>query len=67
MTRNNHGKFPDSHVYGVLQFGADVPAHESAEMPVWGRILANMNTANPQEQQLRMSNLTGYVKSIQAK
>jgi hypothetical protein len=36
-------------------------------MPVWGKILGNMNKTNPQEQQLRMSNLTRYVESIQAK
>jgi mono/diheme cytochrome c family protein len=67
LTRNNHGKFPDSHVYGVLQFGTDIPAHGSAQMPVWGKILGNMNKTNPQEQQLRMSNLTRYVESIQTK
>jgi mono/diheme cytochrome c family protein len=67
LTRNNHGKFPDAHVYEVLQFGSNIPAHGSAEMPVWGKILANMNTANSQEKDLRMSNLTRYVESIQAK
>ena len=67
LARNNHGKYPDSHVYEVLQFGADIPAHGSAEMPVWGKILANMNRANTQEKDLRMSNLTRYVESIQVK
>lgn len=67
LTRNNHGKFPDTHVYEVLQFGSNVPAHGSAEMPVWGKILANMNRANAHEKDLRMSNLTQYVGSLQVK
>jgi mono/diheme cytochrome c family protein len=66
LTRNNHGKYPDSHVYEVIQFGSDIPAHGSAQMPVWGKILGNINRANPQEKELRMSNLTAYIKSIQA-
>src|SRR5690349_14968183 len=25
LMRNNHGKYPDTHVVAILQFGADVP------------------------------------------
>lgn len=63
----NHGKFPDSHIVAVLQFGTNVPAHGSAEMPVWGPILSKMNLENPQDKQLRISNLSRYLESIQAK
>src|SRR4051794_35275878 len=27
LTKNNQGKYPDSHVYTVLEFGSAVPAH----------------------------------------
>jgi mono/diheme cytochrome c family protein len=67
LQKNNHGKFPDTHVIAILQFGADVPAHGSATMPVWGPILGNMNRLNVQEKQLRMSNLSRYLESIQAR
>jgi mono/diheme cytochrome c family protein len=67
LNQKNHGKFPDTHIVSVLQFGAAVPAHGTAEMPVWGPILGQMNTNNLQAKQLRISNLSRYVESIQAK
>lgn len=67
LSRNNQGKFPDTHIVAVLQFGSDIPAHGSAQMPVWGPILGTMNKANLQEKQLRISNLSRYLESIQAK
>ena len=67
LLRNNHGKFPDTHVFAVLQFGAEMPAHGSAAMPVWGPILGNMEQSNLQDRQLRISNLTRYLESIQAR
>ncbi len=66
IQKNNHGKFPDAHVAAILQFGVDVPAHGSSLMPVWGPILGSMNRANVQDKQLRISNLTRYLQSIQA-
>ena len=65
LSKNNHGKFPDTHVVAILQFGSEVPAHGSASMPVWGPILGNMNRANTQEKQLRISNLSRYLETIQ--
>ncbi|HEY2470709.1 MAG TPA: c-type cytochrome [Terracidiphilus sp.] len=65
LSRNNHGKFPDAHVVTILQFGSETPAHGSALMPVWGPILGNMNRANIQEKQLRISNLSRYLETIQ--
>jgi mono/diheme cytochrome c family protein len=67
LARNNHGKFPDTHVISVLQFGSEISAHGSVEMPVWGPILRNMNVANNQEKDLRMSNLTRYLEHLQVK
>lgn len=65
LKKNNNGKFPETHVVATLQFGADVPAHGSAAMPVWGPILGNMSRVNPQDRQLRISNLTRYLESMQ--
>lgn len=67
LSRNNHGKFPDTHVVAVLQFGSEIQAHGSASMPVWGPILGNMNRTNAQEKQLRISNLSRYLETIQAR
>ena|SRR6516164_9865704 len=65
LSKNNNGKFPDAHVVTVLQFGVNEPAHGSANMPVWGPILGNMNRSNSQDKQLRISNLARYLESIQ--
>ena len=65
ISKNNHGKYPDTRVVTILRFGAEVPAHGSAEMPVWGPILGKMNQSNAQEKELRISNLSRYLESIQ--
>jgi len=67
LAKAHGGKFPDTHVVAVLQFGPDVPAHGTAQMPVWGPILGSISNVQTQEKNLRMSNLSRYLKSIQAK
>jgi len=67
LARDNHGKFPDTHIVSVLQNGSSLPAHGSAEMPVWGPILGKMNMTNPQDKMLRMSNLSRYLETLQVK
>jgi mono/diheme cytochrome c family protein len=66
LSKNNKGKFPDTHIVAILEFGSDTPAHGSATMPVWGPILGTMNRTNVQDKQLRISNLTRYLQTIQA-
>jgi mono/diheme cytochrome c family protein len=69
LSRNNGGKFPAVHVISALRFGASNPAHGTAEMPVWGPILSNMDraAANSNVKELRISNLSRYVKSLQVR
>ena len=67
LARNNHGTYPDAHVLAVLQFGSEIPAHGSQEMPVWGPILGRMNIANAQDKDLRLANLTHYLEHLQVK
>lgn len=65
LAKNNNGKYPDAHIVTVLRFGSELPAHGSAQMPVWGRILGNMNRSNDMDKQLRISNLSRYLETIQ--
>ena len=65
FAKNNHGAFPDTHIVSILQFGAEIPSHGSHEMPVWGPILGKMNTANAQEKDLRITNLSRYIQTMQ--
>jgi mono/diheme cytochrome c family protein len=66
LTKDNHGKFPDSHIATVLQFGAELPSHGSSQMPVWGPIFGSMgHSSSAQEKQQRISNITRYLRTIQ--
>ncbi len=68
LSRNNHGKFPSNHVLSVLQFGPQTPSsHGNAQMPVWGPVFGSMNQSDPNQRSLRISNITRYIESIQAK
>ena len=67
LCKKNNGRFPDTHIVTVLQFGSEMPSHGSVEMPVWGPILGKMDVNNPQDKQLRISNLSRYLESIQAR
>lgn len=67
LAKANHGKYPETHIVSVLQFGTEVRAHGSAEMPVWGTIFGKMSKPNSQEKYLRTSNLSRYLESLQVK
>lgn len=57
LAQRNKGKFPTDYVKKVLIHGVSVPAHGSADMPVWGRVFADLNARE----------LIEYLESIQAK
>jgi mono/diheme cytochrome c family protein len=67
LAKANHGKFPDTHILTVLKFGSEMPSHGSAEMPVWGPILGRMGQVNSQDKDLRMTNLSRYLETLQVK
>ncbi len=68
LARDNGGKFPESHIYTVLQFGMENPAHGSKDMPVWGPALRSLDRGSPapeMEEHQRLANLTSYLKTLQ--
>ncbi len=67
LARMNHGKYPDAHVMAVLHFGSKIPAHGSAEMPIWGPIIGRANPVNAHDKDLRIGNLTHYIEKLQVK
>jgi mono/diheme cytochrome c family protein len=62
----NNGKFPELRVFANIQGDADVSAHGSNDMPVWGSLFQNMSQSNS-EVQMRISNLVTYIKGLQTK
>jgi mono/diheme cytochrome c family protein len=67
LAKAHNGKYPDSHVISVLQFGSTLPAHGSAQMPVWGPLLGKIDNVRTQDTQLRIMNLSHYLHSLQVK
>ncbi len=66
LSKDNQGKFPGFRVVTVIKDG-DVTSHGSKEMPVWGEVLGSIGSTTPREVELRISNLTHYIESLQQK
>jgi mono/diheme cytochrome c family protein len=67
LSKQNGGKFPDLKVASTIRGEANIPAHGTAEMPVWGQLFWDMSHGHEGEVQQRVANLTKYVGSLQAK
>lgn len=67
LSKENGGKFPASKVSSVLRGTADLPAHGSKDMPVWGQLFWGMSNGHESEVQQRVANLVHYIDSMQTK
>jgi mono/diheme cytochrome c family protein len=63
----NGGKFPDSHIAGIIKGDKLTTAHGNKEMPVWGPVFFTLGRHDEAQEQLRIHNLTTYLESIQQK
>lgn len=67
LAQKNGGKYPALHVSSVVRGEADLPAHGSKDMPVWGPLFLRLSQGHEAEVQQRVANLNQYIESIQAK
>jgi mono/diheme cytochrome c family protein len=67
LSRRNQGKFPSAHVAQAIKGDAVMAAHGSKDMPVWGPVFSSMSKGDQGLVQLRISNLTKYIESLQGK
>jgi mono/diheme cytochrome c family protein len=67
LSNSNGGKYPALKVASTLRGTSDLPAHGSKDMPVWGPIFWGISNGHEAEVQQRVTNLTEYVESLQAK
>jgi mono/diheme cytochrome c family protein len=67
LAKKQGGKFPANHVSSVLKLGSGAGAHGSADMPVWGPLFKSLDRYHETTVQQRISNLVGYVETLQAK
>lgn len=65
LAAGNKGQFPAQRVAMVLEFGVNVPAHGSTDMPTWGSTFRVMGDETTVRQ--RIAALTRYLESIQVK
>jgi mono/diheme cytochrome c family protein len=65
LSRRNNGKFPADQIASVLKNGVDVPAHATAEMPIWGSTFADIKTHRVVT--MRVTDMILYLESIQTK
>ena len=67
LAKNNKGQFPALHVFHTINGEEGVAAHGSKDMPVWGPPLRAISGGSSAEVQMRVSNITSYVESLQTK
>ncbi len=67
LAQKNNGKFPSNHLAALLNGQEEVTAHGSKDMPVWGPVFFRVSHGHVTEVQQRISNLTQYIESLQAK
>lgn len=65
MAKNNNGKYPSDHVYGVMKFGTRASAHGTSDMPIWGPLFRQAGGRGIEE--LRIHNVSQYLETLQAK
>ena len=66
LAAKNGGKYPADRVSQTIRGDAEVPAHGTREMPIWGNLFYQMSQGHQAEVQLRIANLNEYIGSLQA-
>lgn len=67
LSKNNGGKYPSLKVSATIRGDANIPAHGTKDMPVWGSLFWGMSQGHESEVQQRIANLTKYVETLQPK
>jgi mono/diheme cytochrome c family protein len=67
LSKNNGGKYPSLKVSAAIRGDANVTAHGTKEMPVWGSLFRDMSQGHEGEVQQRVNNLTKYIDTLQGK
>ncbi len=65
LAKKNHGVFPANRVSQVLHSGTGKRPQGQGYMPVWEPLLQAMNADKPETTEIRIANLTEYVRTLQ--
>jgi len=67
LAQRHEGEFPTDYVKAVLQNGVALENHGPSEMPVWGILFKAATKSDEKQVAQRITSLTDYLKSLQAK
>ncbi len=67
LSKDNGGKFPSLKISAAIRGDANVVAHGTKDMPVWGKLFRDLSQGHEGEVQQRINNLTKYIESLQEK
>lgn len=68
LTQKNGGKYPELVVYEVIKGDTALQSHGSNDMPIWGQVFKESVSHGEQtDVQMRIANLTSYIKTLQAR
>jgi mono/diheme cytochrome c family protein len=67
LAKNSGGKYPASHVAAVIRGQAITASHGSQDMPIWGPLFSSISQGHEAQVQQRISNLVGYIETLQTK
>lgn len=67
LAKKHGGKFPYEYVSEIVRQGKPVPAHGSADMPIWGPIFGVRDNGNEAAVRQRIKNLCDYLATLQEK
>lgn len=68
LAHKNKGTYPATNVYEIIVSSgtALIPAHGSADMPVWGPLFASLSSGNRENGiAMRAGNINDYIKGMQ--
>ncbi len=67
LSRRHGGKFPEVRVFQTIEGSAEIAAHGTADMPVWGTVFRLRGGSDEAVVKLRVRNLTRHLESLQQK
>ncbi len=67
LAKRNNGKFPTLFVKETIRGETRLDAHGPTDMPVWGTAFRYLGSGSRLEIDVRINNLTDYIRSLQEK
>jgi len=67
LAKRNNGHFPTARVKETIRGETRLDAHRPEDMPTWGLVFRYIGSGSQLEIDLRINNLTEYIRSLQEK